>query len=300
MRPWLALVLLLVSVGLLWGQDISTLVPFHPGDINKDHPLAQRLVAWWVVQPQLAGGTRWYDLIGQQHADLVNMAAGYGFQPTRRAGWGGEVRFDGVDDYVIGSTNTVFDFPNLTFTVSLRYRAVKLTSANYLIAKRTTSGGWYLRVNSDGTLAATVLDDANGDAASRTTTSNSHLDGNWRQVTVIFVIDTVTAANADVAIYPNGVLDQGTRFSSVGAPAALCACGLAFGAKSNADGIQTLEGSLDDIRIWRGALPLKTIANLSVDRPPDFGGLVQPPLAPAFPSAVAGAPSRGQFFPFFR
>jgi Concanavalin A-like lectin/glucanases superfamily len=298
MRPWLALVLLLVSVGLLWGQDISTLVPFHPGDINKDHPLAQRLVAWWVVQPQLAGGTTWYDLIGQERSTLVNMAAGFGFQPTRRPGWGGEVRFDGIDDYVLGSNNTVFDFPDVTFTVSLRYRAVKLGQTNYLIAKRGgTSGGWYLRVDSGGTLSAVVNDDANGDAAARTTTSDSHLDGNWRQVTVIFVIDTVTAANADVAIYPNGILDQGTRFSSVGAPAAICACPLTFGARS--DFTQTLEGSVDDIRIWRGALPLTTIANLSVDRPPDFGGLVQPPLAPAFPSAVAGAPSRGQFFPFF-
>jgi Concanavalin A-like lectin/glucanases superfamily len=300
MRRWLVLFLLLTAVGLLWGQDLSTLVPFHPSDIVVHHPLAQRLVAWWLVVPHLAGGSRWYDLIGQEHGTLLNMTAGYGFQPTRRAGWWGEMRFDGIDDYVLGSTNTVFDFPDVTFTVSLRYRAVKLAATNYLIAKRTTSGGWYIRVNSDGTLSGVVVDVANTIAGSRDTVSTVHLDGNWRQVTVIFVVDTVTAANNDVGIYVNGVLDQGTRFNSGGLVAALCACGLAFGAKSDGDASQILEGSVDDIRIWRGALPLTTIASLSLDRPPDFGGLVQPPLAPAFPASVAGAPSRGKFFPFFR
>jgi hypothetical protein len=299
MRRWLVVFLLLTAVGLLWGQDLSTLVPFHPSDIVLDHPLAQRLMGWWVVVPHLAGGSRWYDLIGQRHGTLLNMTQGFGFQPTRRAGWWGEMRFDGIDDYVLGSTDTVLDFPNVTFTVSLRYRAVKLGATSYLIAKRAGGGGWYIRIDNAGTLTAVVLDSGNLDAGSRSTLTTVHQDGNWRTVTVIFVIDMVTVGNNDVGIYINGVLDQDPRFSN-GGPASACACALAFGATSTGDTTQILEGSLDDIRIWRGALPLTTITSLSLDRPPDFGGLVQPPLAPAFPSAVAGTPSRGQFFPFFR
>ncbi|HEY5867092.1 MAG TPA: LamG domain-containing protein, partial [Candidatus Tectomicrobia bacterium] len=70
---------------------------------ERQHPLNQGLLAWYLAQPWMFPGDRFYDDAGGHAATLLNMAAG-----SEASGWGaptrprarGELRFDGVDDAV--------------------------------------------------------------------------------------------------------------------------------------------------------------------------------------------------------
>lgn len=269
----LCLLLVLWSgLGTLGAQELPML-PFHPSDINSMQVQAQRLLSWHLVVSPLAGGPTWYDLIGQRHHTITGNADGFGFQPTNRSHWWGEMRLNGSSTVLLGTNDTFYDFLDQTFTVSLRWRA---TVAGYLVGKRASAGGWWLRVESDGTLTARITDAGNIAAAERTTVGTGYMDGAWHHATVVFTTDTITAANNDVTIYADGVLDQGARSTSSALPATACACALAFGARSDQTVGSFLTGSIDDIRIYAGSLPTTVLATVPKQEPLWLDGFIDP------------------------
>lgn len=69
--------------------------------LDTEHPLAQGLVACWMVLPGWDGGRFWYDLAGNNVGTLTNMTtSASGWRGTTRPGGFGHVAFDGTDDYV--------------------------------------------------------------------------------------------------------------------------------------------------------------------------------------------------------
>lgn len=54
---------------------------FSPAPLNLNHPLNQRLVAYWYAPPGLDGGVRAYDLRGLRHGTLTN------FTSNATTGW---------------------------------------------------------------------------------------------------------------------------------------------------------------------------------------------------------------------
>lgn len=283
---------------------------WHPAGMNRMNPFMKGLVSWWVVVPPLAGSGTWYDIIGGQHGTLTNMAGGTasGFGPTKRPDWWGEMRFDGVNDLVLAGPNSYYGFPNQTFTVALWYRATAVgTSAGYLVNPRNVvccGGGWFIRIDTAGTITARVIEATAGTAeAQRTTVSTNHLDGTWRQLAVVFTTDTTTIGGANaVSIYVNGVLDQGSNFSNATTLGyGVCACPLAFGAQADQEVQTFVNGSIDSVRIWNYGLPASMIAQLHNRELPMHTGLVVPEDEEMLgPGTVAVTPRTDRFFPFFR
>ena len=296
MRVVICSMLLLLSVGSTVTQGFEA-VGVPPLHINRAHPLAQGLVGWWLVAPPLAGGGTWYNLVAPQHATLLGVTSGFGVQPTAHQPWWGDVRLDGSSTYALTPTTTAYDFLDQTFTVAVWYRA---TTAGYLVNKRFgTSGGWFLRLNADGTLAARILAGGGLAVAERGTTSTTHLDNTWRVATVVFHTDTVTIATNDLTIYINGILDQGTLFSNATDAAGACGCGLAFGAQTSADAGSFVTGRLDDIRVWNRGLGLQEIQAVATQPAPSFGGLLVPlELSPV--ALVTTVTPTGTLLPFFK
>jgi hypothetical protein len=168
---------------------------------------------------------------------------------------------------------------------------MKTTSVanRYLVAKRTTAGGWFLRVNSDGTLEARITDASNTASAYRDTLQ-AYNTGVWTHVAVVYTTDTTTGTNNDVTLYVNGVVDQSARGSSFNAPYVTCACALAFGCTSDQAGFVT--GGLDDVRIWTRGLSQSEVTLL-------YRQGLQPPSGAPGIVAQLGITLR-TLLPFFR
>lgn len=285
---------------------------WHPAGMNRMNPFMKGLVSWWVVVPQLAGSGKWYDIIGGQHGTLTNMAGGTasGFGPTSRPDWWGEMRFDGTNDYVVAGPNDYYTFANQTFTVSFWYRLTAVGSnSGYLVNTRNFAGGgggWFIRADTAGTLTARIIEAPPGGLAEaqRPTVSTNHLDGTWRQVTVVFTTDTtpVSGGANSLTIYVNGVLDQGSNFVNAGSTGyGACACALTFGVQADLDSLSYITGALDNIRIWNYGLSAAMIAQLHNKELPLYTGLVVPEDEEILgPGTVAVTPRTDRFLPFFR
>ena len=204
------LLLLLLTVGLC--------TRLHAADI----PSSSEIVGLWEGRPGYSEGLTLVDWSDQRRdGTLSNMGynATSGWSGTDLPGAYAQLNFDGVDDYVTIGGTPEFDYLNTNFSVSLWVRAAGAQpgGVGYPIAHRVGnvggSGGWFLRFEADGTLAARVVGNANGSAAQLNTTDTTLLDGRWRFVTVNYTTDTTTSANNDVHIFINGRQDEGTRNS---------------------------------------------------------------------------------------
>jgi hypothetical protein len=294
MRVWLSLLLLLVVVPLAFAQrSMMTVDVTNP--INTANPQAKGLLRVWQVLPGRMGGTNWADLVAHAPAALISMAptgsTTSGWGTTKRRGGFGELRFDGTDDYIDLGTSTFYDFPNTTFAVSGWCRA---TGAGYVIARRLGSGGnggWFLRLNGDGTLTARIIDTGNTTAAERASLTTSALNGQWFHFLVVFVTDTATAATNDVTIYIDGRLSQGTRGTTSGLPYTLGAYALTLGATS--DPAAFLTGALDDVRIYTRSLGAVHAQKMASD---PWSSLVRRFPLPGAALAAAVKRSRGHLY----
>lgn len=123
----------------LWTPQGNLWMPvdlFNP--VNRQHPLAQGLVAWWLCVPGIDGGKFWYDLTGFNHGTLTNMDSASGWRPAFNPGAFGNMLFDGTDDYVSIGTNAAL---NLTGNCAIAaWILTSNTGANKYIAASSNSG----------------------------------------------------------------------------------------------------------------------------------------------------------------
>jgi hypothetical protein len=99
---------------------------FLPDPVNKQDPLAQGLIGFWLGLLGLDGGKYLYDIVGNHHGVLTN---GPKWVESSRPGGYGAISFDGTDDYVDISTSLVFDAP---FTLA------------FWVRPTATNTGWYV------------------------------------------------------------------------------------------------------------------------------------------------------------
>jgi hypothetical protein len=278
MRRRAALAVLLTALLLTLVHAQGLLSPI-PADLNGSHPLAWRLVNWWIALPPLMGGEQWWPFVGRFPGTLTNMGAGSGWAGAGRQGWTGAMQFDGVDDAIVISTSTDFDFLDQTFTVAFRFRSVNGTATTYFLSKKNSIGtaGWFVRLGS-GAMRARLYNVNGSEAASRTTVANTTLGGGaWYSAVVVFTTDTVTEASNDVSIYINGVYDASARTTDAEGPYYPCPeCPLTLGTLSDqVSGF--LSGALDDIRFWKRGLSAAEAMAYHRSLPPTFDGLLAPP-----------------------
>jgi hypothetical protein len=230
-----------------------------------------------VVAPPVQGGTTWWPLVGTFPGTLTNMAADAGWHPTARAGWWGEMRFDGDDDSVAVSDNAVFDFANTTATVSLWVRTSGTTGTTYFLAKRESldTTGWGIRINATGAVLVRIHD--GGGSSNEVTSVSTGLNNNaWFHLAAIVTTSTTVAPTNMVTLYINGLLDQGMPGTATTTYVPCTACVFTLGAQS--DQVSPFVGALDQVLIWNRALSATEIRTVSRLRKPTLGGLLSSSL----------------------
>jgi len=140
--------------------------------LNRGHPLSRGVMGAW---PLYEGTGPTTDNVSgvNYYATLTNMSA----TPSATSGWwrkefGYAIMTDGVDDFLTLPTTTFFDFADGTYTVGLVYSCASGASSVYLIAKRRTANGWFIRLEAAGTIVIRTLGISNV-AAQRTSVNNS-------------------------------------------------------------------------------------------------------------------------------
>lgn len=239
----LALMLLL----LVWPSVVSA--QLAPVDSNAS--LLKGLIGQWVAQPSQMGGTTWYPQVGRDKGTLVNMTnADSGWQPTRRPGGAGEMRFDGTDDQV--NTGTTVLLANLpAFSVCLWFRSTA-TGTQQLYTENV--GGW-----PDMMLVLNW-----GDPTLMYFNNYDNVGGVEASGPLAFPIDSniwqhacgVQRSKSSGEVYVNGKL-VGTGGGTVGT---VSPTQRAFGATPQ--GSNRLIGALDDIRTYTRALSASEVAQL--------------------------------------
>jgi hypothetical protein len=223
--------------------------------VNRNHPLARGLMAWWLSVPHLTGGVRCFDLTGMHHGTLTAMTAagsltsGWGYATTRRGGRG-ELRFDGTDDSVDIGNPTRLQFTG-AMTLCCWGRADDLTTlSSRFMAKQAASGSrsWSLhfetgagspyysfQISSDGTAISTI------DGG----TADGPVVGQWTHLAATYAPSTA------LTLYKNG-RQIGLNTTSI--PAAQWSDELFYLGRRGAGTPLWLTGALDDCRVYNVAL----------------------------------------------
>src|SRR4029077_6697670 len=264
--------------------------------LDTADPLWRDLGSWWRGVPGLTGGNTLFDLgpLGND-ATLVNMGFGTtsGWASTDRQGGFLHVAFDGTDDYGTIGTMPAYECTNTTCTVSLWFKTTTSGVQQYLVAKRTVSGGAgdMTRVDAANTVLVSLRNDA-GNASSRNTTTTV-TDGLWHHVVGVLTSDTITAGNNAVSVYLDGVLNQGAA-SGTAVYTAPSGATLTLGVESNLTAGTYFAGAMVAIQFWARALDDAEVATLYQRA---FTDDVEPFRPLANTASVVGKP--GTFFPFF-
>jgi Concanavalin A-like lectin/glucanases superfamily len=269
--------------------------------------LLRGLVSWWRGVPGFTGGSTMYDITPtRNNGVLTNMAftSTSGWNLSTRAGGGGQVNFDGVDDFVTIGDVPTYDFPDATFSVEVSFQA---TAQGYLVARRTAAsggGGWFIRLDNPGALTARIVTPSNTQAGGNTSVTATLFSGAWTHAIVVFTTNTVTSSSNSTTIYLNGVLDQGTPLGAadVYTPCNGGAnCPVVFGVISDQATGTWLTGAIDQVRIWNRGLSDGEIAALYAEWQRGDVSLAQLPRTVMPAQAAAGVAQKPRkFFNTFR
>src|SRR5262245_9542869 len=281
MRAILALLLMLALAGGVLAQDVPA-----PTDLNRRHPLAQGLQAWWIVHPHLAAGPTWWTLVGQTHGTLTNMGSGSGWQPATRSGSAGELRFDGTDDYVSIPATAVHNF-DMTKSYSWAFRVKSQSTAQWhtLWAMLDTAGGsnyfaiylhasgnpnWGGTVGTAPVVAAGIT--TTGPYEIITSTDNAITTGVWYSIVVTY--NGTASPGGRFRLYVNAV-DVSSTVHFLGTSTTVTAGVVRLGSDTYGD--PTLSGSVNEVGVWGRALSSTDVQALSQMAAPTYGGLLTPP-----------------------
>ena len=213
-------------------------------------------VAAWIPSLDTAGNgtTTLSDSVGSNNGTLTNMDAATDWVADTDNGGVRALDFDGSNDRVVA---TGIGITSSVFSVSLWVR-------------RTIVGGVFPRFIdiSDGTSTYQILSDDGSGGSGQLTTKHTQFqagltstkwgtigNGTWSHV--VTVVNSITGT---VSLYLNGVAVSGTAGGVTGSrPAANT---LILGTRTDVSSITTLNGRLDDIRIWNQSLDATDAAYL--------------------------------------
>jgi hypothetical protein len=241
--------LLLILLLLVWPSAVyAQLAP-----VDGQSTLMKGLVGQWIVQPPQMGGITWFPQVGLDKGTLVGMStADSGWQPTKRPGGAGEMRFDGTDDQVnIGTTVLLANLP--AFTVCLWFRSTTTAAQQLYTENDSTWPDMSLVINWNGPTTITLInyDDVSG-GMETVGTSPVAIDSNtWIHVC------GVQFSKSSAGVYFNGKLTSGASTGSINITTPTAR---ALG--STPQGSNRLLGALDDIRTYTRALSASEVAQL--------------------------------------
>ena len=239
------------------------------GAINRSHPLATGLAAFWYGIPGRNGGSQLYDLAGKYNGALSGDAR-----------WqGNRLAFDGNDDYV--NFGDVLNVGLSDFTV--RVVAATTGSDFSLLAKSRAAqatGRWYLLYTGGAMLAQ--ITDPSVSALGPTWTTTSILDGAPHCITATF------SRSGNATIYSDGVIQMASTIAAFSAVDLTTTYPLLMGKYNNTDGsvsgnILPLNGTISSAAMWMRCLsPTEVMADYRESRAgfPTLLNRVRVPIGP--------------------
>lgn len=242
---------------------ISTLQPVYlPEPVNRQHPLNQGRVAWWLTLPELAGGKFFYDLMGLNPGTLTNMGSGSGWAGTTRPGGYGHL-IPNTAAYGSGLIKCG-NAPSLALsnikTASFWFRQTQTSNLFQLLrclaydngSATTTDFVVGIQDNGSGAFSQTFSAQVGGTGGNAYSTPlNSIVVGSWYRTIIVW-----NSSNVVTGIFLNGVsktlTNQGNQFSTSNY------AGWVIGNRGQAD--RGFAGDIDDISIWSRALSAVEVA----------------------------------------
>jgi len=238
-----------ISNCILWNNGIADLYgceaeySFVEDEVNKP-------IACWGFDE--GSGNTAHDLVGNNDGTLVN-------GPIWTDGQvGGALSFDGLDDYVLGSSSP-FDFADTTFTVSAWF---KTTGGSGVIVSEGAylNGGWHLAIK-DGAIGVMLKEGSIQacDAYSANTMAGNYNDGEWHHVTAVVTTDTADALGNSAQIYVDGgpaTIDEAKNYAY-----ASSSDNWAIGARATGHE-PYFNGLIDEVLIHNKGLSAEEVKNL--------------------------------------
>lgn len=199
--------------------------------VNWSHPLNRNLVSWWLRLPGHGVSFQMRDLCGRGHGAMTGMSpASDWVGPNGRPGGWGALDFDGSDDAVTVTRNSLYDFTDEIFTLSMWIRIG--TAANKYVIGTNPTDGWAVQMRTTGpqlrfvAVGITVV-----------TTTLSYPVNTWKHFTV-----TCRPGAGNCKLYTDGLADATATIGNITNTSDNLTIGW--------NGTQFANVQLDDIRIY--------------------------------------------------
>ncbi|MCD6393231.1 MAG: LamG domain-containing protein [Planctomycetes bacterium] len=174
---------------------------------------------------------------------------------------GSALEFDGVDDYVSGSTSP-FDFANTTFTVSAWFKKLN-AKQGVIVSEGGKSTGWRLAITDSGQIFVHLKKSNSYDAYVARTT-DAYAGGQWHHVAAVITTNTSSSSGNNADIYVDGDL-VGVTHNKIG-PYAASTTGWAIGTRE-AGHSYFFKGIIDEVAIYNRALSFEDVQRLLHEKP---------------------------------
>ena len=176
------------------------------------------------------------------------------------------VTLDGVDGRISFGDLSAYDAADTTFTVVIHFKTTS-SALGYLLARRvaggTGNGGWFARLEADGTMTVRIVDGGNLNAGQRSTVATVN-DGTIQNLAAVVTTNTTTLASNDVTLYVKGVQSQGARTDSGGSGYHICSASCTLMAGATSDLTSFFAGTIEMIEIYPVGLTTNEITTLGV------------------------------------
>lgn len=219
------------------------------GDIvNWTDTLNSSLQAWYLTVPQWSGGTVWRDLVNANPGTLTGMSVigastTSGWQRASRPGGWGALACDGTDDYVTIGNGARLKLGN-TMTWAWWFNT-NVTSIQTLLGSQDVTGAYTINISQ---FAARDI------AVRSTSTTIAQVAGSvWTAGAWNHMVYT-RRGGATNALYVNG---QSITLTTNAATAFTVEAVKQLSGR--APGVQLFTGLLDDVRVYKRALPAQEV-----------------------------------------
>lgn len=275
-------------MGLILLLLLSLATTGNAQDLNVYHPLAQKLVSWFRVRPELSAGPVWYSTIGNYHGTLTNMASGSGWQASSYPRSTYELKFDGTDDYIAIGTGPIYNFDtSQSMTWAFWIKPGAMTQWQALWAQVDTAGGsnyFIIYVNTNGgsnwgpvTNGVSVGFSSSAAFEILHSTDNCLSIGTWAHLVVTY--NALGSVGSRFKIYVNGA-DVTSSVAVNGTTTSWSSTVVRLGNDSFAE--PNFTGSIHEVQIWNRTLSISEVATNYRQSSPTYGDLL------IFPEVIYG------------
>jgi len=158
------------------------------------------------INSYIGTGTNWISMVSNNTGTLTN-------GPTFSSLNGGNIVFDGTNDYVDLANTTTFNFTNTTGTISLWFKTSASTANSPMLITKSfdATGGWAIIIDTAAIPLFETKNSGGGATAFNRYVNKVCNDGVWHNVVAVFTTSTTVRLNNTASMYLDGVLANGAQ-----------------------------------------------------------------------------------------